>query len=263
MRMGPGGRAYAAAGRRADLVVAVSEHTRESVSTAGVDGAKIAVLPNAIATDELRFRPEGREEVRAELGIPDGALVVGCVSRLHPKKRNDVVVEAVKLLGRDAHLVIAGEGECESELRERAAPLGGRAHFIGTPGERMADVVSAFDLSAFGPSPTEGHPLAVIASMLAERPCLSTGPEGVEDLIDERIGGIASPADEPPALARLIERWAADPDARREAGRLARERARARFDAAVVAARFEELIEAARSRATDPASLGLGSAAGR
>jgi glycosyltransferase involved in cell wall biosynthesis len=263
MRMGPGGRAYAAAGRRADLVVAVSEHTRESVCTAGVDPEKVAVLPNAIATDRLRFRPEGREAVRGELGIPAGAFVVGCVSRLHPKKRNDVIVEAVKLLGPDVHLIVAGEGECEADLRERAAPLGERAHFIETPGERMADVVSAFDVSAFGPSPTEGHPLAVIASMLVERPCLSTGPEGVEDLIDDRTGGIASPIDDPAALARLIEERAADPEGAREAGRLARERARARFDAAIVAARFEELIEAARSGATDPASLGLRDAAGR
>ena len=35
--------------------------------------------------------------MRSELGIPDDAFVVGCISRFHPKKRNDVVVEAVEM----------------------------------------------------------------------------------------------------------------------------------------------------------------------
>ncbi len=263
MRVGAAGRAYAAAGRRADLVVAVSEPTRDSICDAGIDADKVAVLPNAVRTDEARFRPEGRVRVRAELGIPADAFVVGCVSRLHPKKRNDVIVDAVARLGSDVHLIVAGEGECEEALRRRAAELGGRAHFIPTPGERMAEVVSAFDVSAFGPSPTEGHPLAVVISMLAERPCLATGPEGVADLIDEEVGGIASPTDDPSAFAHLIAERAADARGGREMGRRARERARARFDAEVVAERFEELIAASRRDAIHRVPPPAGSASGR
>jgi glycosyltransferase involved in cell wall biosynthesis len=251
MRTGPAGRAYAAAGKRADLVVAVSEATRDSVRDAGVPAEKVAVLPNAVRTEDVRFLPAGRARVRAELGIPPSAPVVGTVTRLHPKKRNDVIVEAVKLLGSEVHLVIAGDGEHEGELRRLAAPLGGRAHFIPTPGERVAEVLSAFDVSAFGPSPTEGQPLAVVLSMLTERPCVSTGAEGVGDLIDEHVGGVASPEDDPAALADLIAERIADPRSARAAGTRARERARARFDSAAVAERFEQLIDAAGAGAID------------
>ena len=63
----------------------------------------------------------GREAVRTRLGIPSDAFVVGCISRFHPKKRNDVVVDAtVALDDPDVHLILAGDGETEAELRERA-----------------------------------------------------------------------------------------------------------------------------------------------
>ena len=262
MRSGPTGRAYASAGRRADLIVAVSDGTRESVCDAGVDGSKVAVLPNAVRADEVRFLPEARQRVRAELGIPEGAPVVGCLSRLHPKKRNDVIIEAVKALGTDVHLIIAGDGEHEATLRALAAPLGERAHFIPTPGGRAAEVLSAFDVSAFGPSPTEGQPLAVVLSMLTERPCVATAAEGVGDLIDDCVGGICSPENDPTALAALIAEHLEDGRGG-DAGRRGRERAAARFDSAVVAERFEELIAAAGTAAIDRVPPPAGAAGSR
>ena len=53
-------------------------------------------------------------------------------------------------------------------------------------------MLSAFDVSVFCPSPTEGAPRAVILGMLASRPCLSTGAEGVADMIMPEFGGITS-----------------------------------------------------------------------
>ncbi len=50
-------------------------------------------MPNVLRTDEIRYTEEGRGACAAELGIPPEAFVVGCISRFHLKKRNDVVVE--------------------------------------------------------------------------------------------------------------------------------------------------------------------------
>ena len=181
--------------------MAVSAGTRDSVCDIGVPADKVVVVPNAVRPDEIRFRPEGRKSVRAELGIPGDAFVVGCISRLHPKKRNDVVVEAVGMLDGRTHLIMAGDGETEAALREQAQILGDRAHFIPTPGDdTIAAVLSAFDVSVFCPSPTEGAPRAVILGMLAERPCIATGAEGVADMIDVSIGGITIPENDSQAL---------------------------------------------------------------
>jgi glycosyltransferase involved in cell wall biosynthesis len=244
MRRGPGRWAYARASRGAGPVLAISEGTRRSVIEAGVDAARVAVLPNAMRTEEICFSAAGRARVRSELGIPAAAFTVGCISRFHPKKRNDVVIDAVAALGAETHLILAGAGETEAELRRRAAPLGGRAHILSTPGAEVGDVLSAFDVSVFCPSPAEGQPRAVILGMLAERPCLSTGPEGVVGLIEDGFGAIVSPENDPAALATALRPYEADPERVRREGDLAAKRARERFDRAVVAERAERLIAA-------------------
>jgi glycosyltransferase involved in cell wall biosynthesis len=246
MRKGLPLRAYLGAGERAALVMAVSEGTRRSVTEVGVPPGKVIVVPNVLRTDDIRYTEAGRARVRAELGISAEAFVVGCISRFHPKKRNDVVVEAVRALRNPSvHLIMAGSGETEVQLRELAAPLGERAHFIPTPGAEVPDVLSAFDVSVFCPSPTEGAPRAVILGMLASRPCLSTGAEGVADMITPEFGGIASPENDPASLQPLLERFLSDPAEAERAGRAARAHAEATYAAPVVAKRIEELFDAA------------------
>lgn len=246
LRRGLPQRAYLAAANQVPLVLAISEGTRSSVAEVGVPDAKIVVVPNVLRTEEIRFSSEGRARVRSELGIPAEAFVVGCISRFHPKKRNDVVVNAVRALeDPNVHLILAGSGETEGELRELAAPLGERAHFIATPGSEVPDVLSAFDVSVFCPSPTEGAPRAVILGMLASRPCLSTGAEGVADMIRPEFGGIASPENDPESLRVLLARYLEDPERAAREGAAARAYAEQTYAAPVVAEQIERLLEQA------------------
>lgn len=246
LRKGLPRRAYLRAAETVPLVMAVSEGTKRSVTEVGVDPAKVVVVPNVLRTEEIRFTEEGRRRVRDELGIPADAFVVGCISRFHFKKRNDVVVEAVIALDDPrAHLLLCGDGETEAELRELARPLGERAHFIPTPGREVPEVLSAFDVSVFCPSPTEGAPRAVILGMLASRPCLSTGAEGVADMISPEIGGIASPENDPESLRRLLVRYLEDPGRAEREGAAARAHAEATYAAPVVAKLIEGLFEQA------------------
>jgi glycosyltransferase involved in cell wall biosynthesis len=249
MRRGIPRLAFLAAARRVSLVMAISEGTRRSVADVGVDPRKIVVVPNVLRTEEIGFTVAGRARPRAELGIPADAFVVGCISRFHPKKRNDVLVSAVlELDDPRVHLILAGDGETEAQLRALAAPLGERVHFIPTPGADVADVLSAFDVSVFCPSPTEGAPRAVILGMLASRPCLSTGAEGVADMITPELGGIAAPENDPRSLRPLIERYLHDPERVQREGRAARAYAERTYAAPVVAASIEELLERRGSR---------------
>jgi glycosyltransferase involved in cell wall biosynthesis len=241
LRRGLPRRMYLRAARDAATVMAVSAGTKDSVCAVGVPEEKVQVIPNVLRTGEIAFTAEGRARVRRELGIPPDAFVVGCISRFHYKKRNDVVVDAVKLLDGQAHLVLAGDGEKEDELRRLAEPLDGRAHFVPTPGANVAEVLSAFDVSVFCPSPTEGAPRAVILGMLAERPCLATGAEGVADMITEGIGVIAQPENDPQALARALRPYLEDRERAVREGAEARRRAVATYDAPVVAERIERL----------------------
>jgi glycosyltransferase involved in cell wall biosynthesis len=213
---------YLAAARRASAVMAISEGTRQCLVDVGLDPERVVVVPNVMRTDELQFDDGGRRRVRAELGIPDDAFVVGCISRFHPKKRNDVVVDAaVAIDDGETHLVLAGAGETEDSLRERARPLGDRAHVIPTPGADVADVLSAFDVAVFCPSPTEGAPRAVILAMLTGRACVSTGPEGVADLIPSGGGRILTQENDADELAGVLAEYRDRPDLRERHGSVA------------------------------------------
>ncbi len=250
LRKGIPRRVYLAAARQAALVLAISQGTLRSVAEVGVPREKIVVVPNVLRSEEIRFSEEGRARVRGELDIPADAFVVGCISRFHPKKRNDVVVQAVRALEDPrVHLILAGDGETEGELRELAAPLGARAHFISTPGVEVPEVLSAFDVSVFCPSPTEGAPRAVILGMLASRPCLSTGAEGVSDLITPEVGGIASPENDPASLRALLEGYLDDPQRIAREGAAARAYAERTYAAPVVAQEIEGLLDEALASA--------------
>jgi glycosyltransferase involved in cell wall biosynthesis len=85
----------------------------------------------------------------------------------------------------------------------------------------------------------------VILGMLASRPCLSTGAEGVSDMITPEIGGIASPENEPGSLRGLLERYLDDPARAEREGKAARAYAERTYAAPVVAATIEGLFERA------------------
>jgi glycosyltransferase involved in cell wall biosynthesis len=243
LRRGLPRRAYLHAAQGASHVMAISAGTKASVEEVGVPSRKVAVIPNVVDVDGIRFTSSGRNAVRGRLGIPADAFVVGCISRFHPKKRNDVVVEAVACLADPrVHLIMAGAGETEPELRAQAGPLGDRAHFVPTPTGDVADVMSAFDVSVFCPSPTEGAPRATILGMLVERPCLATGAEGVADLIRPEFGAITDPENDPAALAGLLKRYLGDPELAARQGRAAREWAERVYARGVVAAQIEQLL---------------------
>ncbi len=247
MRRGLPRLAYVHASARARFVMAISAGTKASVAEVGVDEGKIVVVPNAVDVDRIRFSPAGRAALRRRLNVPEEAFVVGCISRFHPKKRNDVVVEAVlRMEDPDVHLILAGAGEAEAELRAHAASLGDHAHFLPTPTDDVADVLSSFDVSVFCPSPTEGAPRATILGMLAERPCLATGPEGVADLIRPEFGAIAQPTNDIEALRALLVRYRDDGALRERQGKAARAWAEREFARSVVAGRIEDLVAEAR-----------------
>jgi glycosyltransferase involved in cell wall biosynthesis len=244
MSRGPGRWAYVAAARRAEAIFAVSPGTRDSLQSVGISGHRVHVVPNALPVENTQFSAEGRARIRSECGIPDDTLVVGCVSRFHNKKPNAVAVDAVVALGRDdVHLIMAGEGDDEPNLRRHAAPLGDRAHFLPTPGTDIANVCSAFDISVFCPSPTEGAPLAVIHSMLAGRPCISSGDEGVAGLIVAGAGAVAHPEHDSRALSELLTVYLDDDSRREREGAAAQKIAEATFAAPSVAKLIEALLE--------------------
>jgi glycosyltransferase involved in cell wall biosynthesis len=223
MRRGPARLFYALAARRARAILAVSEGTRRTVVATGVPAEKVSVVPNLVDVANVGFDEAARKRLREAWGVGDATLVAGCISRFQRRKRNDVVIDAMAHLDGDVLLVMAGEGDEEQALRERAAPYGQRVRFEPNIRGHVEEFLSACDVLVFAPSPTEGAPRVIVMSQLVGVPVIATDAEGAEGLIPDGGGTIVSPAHEPRALAQALADHRDDPARRTREGRIARE----------------------------------------
>jgi glycosyltransferase involved in cell wall biosynthesis len=120
--------------------------------------------------------PIAREEVRAELGIPPDATVVGHVGRFVAAKNHrfflDVAGEIAKLRP-DTHFLLIGDGPLHSEIEERAKAMGfnGNIHFAGTRSDVPRLLRGGMDIFIF-PSLWEGLPVTLIEAQAAGLPCI-------------------------------------------------------------------------------------------
>jgi glycosyltransferase involved in cell wall biosynthesis len=233
---------YVLAARRAARIAVISEGTRRSIEEVGVPGGKIEVVPNAIDVERIRFDPEARERYRNDWGAGNGTFVMGTISRLHPKKRNDVLIAALEGLEGDVLLVIAGEGDDGPRLRELARADSERVRLLPTPRGYAGELLSAFDIVLFAPAPTEGAPRSIAMAQLAGRPVVATAPQGAADMLVDGTGTVISPPNDPGALARTIEEYREDPGRRRAEGERARAHAELRYDRARVEDSFDRLV---------------------
>jgi glycosyltransferase involved in cell wall biosynthesis len=193
---------YLATERLGRATVAVSPSVATRLERWGVPRERIHVVPNGIDVDRFRFDPAERARARRDLGLPDGACVVGGVGRLVPGKRFDTAVRALALLPGDCRLLLVGAGPHEPELRRvaRAAGVAGRVVFAGerpglpdgSPGPALPSLLCAMDVLV-SPSPDEAFGLAVVEAAASGLPVLYSACPALEDL----------PADAAPGCRRV------------------------------------------------------------
>jgi phosphatidylinositol alpha-1,6-mannosyltransferase len=112
-------------GRDVDVVSYLGDYTRRRLEPALGPRATLAQLPSGVDTEA--FRPGvGGADVRRRLGVHDRPVVV-CVSRLVPRKGQDVLVRALPTIRRrvpDVVLLCVGGGPDAPRLRRLAGEAG-------------------------------------------------------------------------------------------------------------------------------------------
>jgi glycosyltransferase involved in cell wall biosynthesis len=229
---------YLAAERLGGATVAVSARVAGTLADWGVPGQRVAVLPNGIEAGRLgREEPERsavRARVRAELGLPEGAFVVGAVGRLVPGKRFQVLAEALGHLPDQVRLLLVGEGPERDRLARAAGP---RAVLTGERTD-VPELLAAMDVLA-APSVEETFGLAVLEGLAAGLPVLHSGCPALEELPAEAAPGARKLPSTPDAYRRaLLDLAAAPPPVP-----LPRPPAVAHYDIVHTAARLGELYQ--------------------
>ncbi len=147
-----------------------------------INSDKFRVITNAVDVEEYKFNPEVREKIREEFSL-GGDLVVGNAGRMTDQKNQlfllDIFAELCKI-DPASTLLIAGYGELDGDLHEKAANLGilEKVKFLGQV-SNVSELYSAMDVFVL-PSKYEGLPMTLVESQAAGLPSF-TSREAVTD----------------------------------------------------------------------------------
>ena len=204
--------------------IAISPEIESDLERLGIGRGKTVVVRLGLELDHLTVEKPGR--LRAELGVPGGAPLVGIVGRLVPIKAHDLFLAAVSTVAKahpDAHFAIVGDGELWEELHAAVArlDLADRVHFTGWRSD-LAEVYSDLDIVVCC-SRNEGTPVSLIEACAAGRCVIGTRVGGIADIISPGVNGLLVPSGDSGALATAIEDLIADPARRKKMGTTGRQ----------------------------------------
>lgn len=212
--------------RHLGRMICVSEGLRGAYAAQGVDPERMTVVHNGIDPSARPDRP-GRE-IRAEMGIEEGAFVVGTVGSLRRRKHVDLLIRSLARVARNVPggvvglIVGAGPERAALEEEARRAGIGDSCRFTGFRGDSFS-CLDAMDIVALA-SESEGLPRVLLEAMLLSKPVVASRVTGCEDLVVDGETGLLVPFGDETRLADALERLAADAGERARMGRIGRER---------------------------------------
>lgn len=230
--------------RHTDVLVAVSPEVRDELLALRI-GRPSQFHVISLGLDLASFlqvaAPTGC--LRARLGLPDDAALVGVVGRLVPIKDHVTLLAAIALLP-GVHLAIIGDGELRQQLRDRATELGiaARVHFVGWWLD-VADAMSDLDVVALT-SRNEGTPVALIEALASGRAVVATDVGGVRHVVTHGIDGLLNSAGDETGIAASLAALLADPVLRARMGAAGRTSVEDRFGHRRLVADMAELYRA-------------------
>lgn len=202
-------------------VTCVSGH--DTLLALGVPEYKIVQLPEGVDTEMFRPDADGarRMQLRRRLGIPEGAIAVGCFQKdgsgwgngSEPKlvKGPDVFVDALAALRRQYPVYAVLPGPSRGYVTRRLSALGVPHSAPGfVQRDELPWLYHALDIYV-SPSRDEGGPAGVLEAMASGIPVVSTKTGMAADLIESGENGLLVPVDDSAALATAVAQLAETP----------------------------------------------------
>jgi PEP-CTERM/exosortase A-associated glycosyltransferase len=216
--------------RRADRVVTICEALREDLIARGLPGHKLFQAPNGVDTQTFTPR-EPAQELLTRYGL-QGQTVLGFIGSFYLYEGLEILLEAfLQLLNQraDVKLLLAGEGEVETSLRQRI-PSNQQAHIIFAgkiPHTQIQDFYSVMDVLVYPRVRSRltelTTPLKPLEAMSMQRAVIGSNLGGLRELVhDGETGWLVEP-ENVEALTACMARLVANPHERQALAQRARE----------------------------------------
>jgi glycosyltransferase involved in cell wall biosynthesis len=230
-------------------VLSPSPSADASVVALGADPARLGRWERGVDLD--RFDP-----AKADREAFPGEIKVLYSGRLTREKGVDLLAESfIRAHDRDPrlHLLLAGGGPEEAELRER---LGGRATFLGwLSGEDLPRAYASADAFLFC-SGTDTYGQVILEAAASGLPVVAVAEGGPATLIENRHTGMLCRPDADQIAGTLLQ-LASSPELRRQLGSAAAQAARRRSwerSLGQLAAGYRHALDAAAASGSQPLS---------
>ncbi len=210
-------------GRDSDLVTAVSRYTRRRVGAAFQLSAALRLLAPGVDAGRFRPDPAARYEIRRRYRL-GGAPVIVCVSRLVPRKGQDVLIRALPEIRERAHgaiLLLVGAGPYQAALRSVATRCGvagavvdaGAVAWPELPAHYAAGDVFAMPCRTRGGGlDVEGLGIVFLEAAAAGLPVVAGDSGGAPETVLDGVTGHVVDGRDVTAVARAVGGLLAEPD---------------------------------------------------
>ena len=233
--MVPGARsALRRIGESTDVITYVSRYTRGRFAAAFGSRAGLEYLPSGVDTERFRPDPAARAELRDRYRLGERPTVV-CVSRLVPRKGQDMLIAAMPQIRRrvgDAALVIVGSGPYEQKLHRLAEESRVAAEVVFTGAVPTAELPAHYAMADVFAMPcrtrgagldVEGLGIVFLEASAAGIPVVAGRSGGApETVLDGETGQVVDGRDVD-ELAEVISALLADPDRAQRMGQAGRQ----------------------------------------
>ncbi|NQX94847.1 MAG: glycosyltransferase [Erythrobacter sp.] len=206
---------------------------------------RITRIPNGIDTATFAQKPD---PAALRVVKREGERWIGTLAGLRPVKQLPALVEAIKDVPENWHLVILGEGPEHSAIREAATrhEVDHRVHLPGAVSD-PSTVIGLFDVFALS-SRSEQFPLSVVEAMAAGLAVAAPAVGDIASIVASENRDYITPPGDMADLARALDELATDPEGRAEIGAANRAKARAQFDEKQMVERYRDLYSSAIGR---------------
>jgi len=236
--------------RASGLVVPSRRLEDIALNTWRQPAAKVHRIPNGI--DVGSFGRKVKPDALPRVVKRPGEKWLGTMAGLKPVKALPRLVRAFCALPEEWQLVIVGEGPERDAIIAEATALnvGHRVHLPGFVAD-PAVATGLFDLFALS-SESEQFPLSVVEAMAAGLAVAAPAVGDIAEMVaDANASYIVDPGRES-ALGEALLALSRDDALRLRIGNANRDRARAKFDTAAMAARYAQVYAAALGRPSFP-----------
>ena len=228
-----------------DLILCCAELAKRNHIAFGYDRSKIEVIPNGFDLRQFSPDPHAGESVRAELGIPPTAPIVGLIARFDPQKDHRNFFATAALVHRrlpQVHFLLVGAGLDAGNEQVRhwvdEEDIGAVTHLLGRRDD-IPRIMAALTVLASS-SIAEAFPNVIGEAMACEVPCAVTDA-GDSALMVGETGRVVQPSDPDAAAQAWIELLSLPADQREALGRAARQRIAGHFELAALVAKQERI----------------------